>query len=148
VHTSLGFAKGGDQEVTYGKMKDTLMSELKRVFNPEFLNRVDETIVFHQLTKDHLRRIVDLMLERLQRQLGEKKILLQIDEAAKDFLINQGYDPKFGARPLRRAIQRHVEDALAEEVLKGRFPGGGEIRITSTEQGLAFQGADLLQAPG
>ncbi len=148
VHTSLGFAKGGDEDVTYGKMKDTVMGELKRVFNPEFLNRVDETIVFHQLTKDHLRRIVDLMLERLQRQLGEKKIQLQIDEVAKDFLINQGYDPKFGARPLRRAIQRHVEDALAEEVLKGRFPGGGEIRITSTEGGLAFQGADLLQAPG
>ncbi len=147
MHTSLGFAKGGDQEVTYGKMKDTVLGELKRVFNPEFLNRVDEVIVFHQLTKDHLKRIVDLMLDRLQGQLSEKKIQLLIDEAAKEFLINEGYDPTFGARPLRRAIQRHVEDALAEEVLKGRFPGGGSIRIRSTEQGLAFESENLLEAP-
>jgi len=148
LHTSLGFTKGGDAEVSYAKMKDTVMSELKRVFNPEFLNRVDEAIVFHQLNKDHLRRIVDLMLDRLQRQLGEKKIELQVNDGAKDFLINEGYDPNFGARPLRRAIQRHVEDALAEEVLKGRFSSGGGIRITSTEQGLAFESANLLEAPG
>jgi ATP-dependent Clp protease ATP-binding subunit ClpC len=147
MHTSLGFTVGGDQEVTYGKMKDTVLGELKRVFNPEFLNRVDEVIVFHQLTKDHLKRIVDLMLDRLQGQLSEKKIQLLIDEAAKEFLINEGYDPTFGARPLRRAIQRHVEDALAEEVLKGRFPGGGSIRIRSTEQGLAFESENLLEAP-
>jgi ATP-dependent Clp protease ATP-binding subunit ClpC len=147
MHTSLGFTVGGDQEVTYGKMKDTVLGELKRVFNPEFLNRVDEVIVFHQLTKDHLKRIVDLMLDRLQGQLSEKKIQLLIDEAAKEFLINEGYDPNFGARPLRRAIQRHVEDALAEEVLKGRFPGGGSIRIRSTEQGLAFESENLLEAP-
>ena len=147
MHTSLGFTVGGDQEVTYGKMKDTVLGELKRVFNPEFLNRVDEVIVFHQLTKDHLKRIVDLMLDRLQGQLSEKKIQLLIDEAAKEFLINEGYDPNFGARPLRRAIQRHVEDALAEEVLKGRFPGGGSIRIRNTDQGLAFESENLLEAP-
>ena len=147
THTSLGFTKGGDAEVSYGKMKDTVMGELKRVFNPEFLNRVDETIVFHQLTKDHLKRIVDLMLDRLQSQLGEKKIQLLIDEAAKEFLINQGFDPNFGARPLRRAIQRHVEDALAEEVLRGRFPEGGSIRIRSADQGLVFESANLQEAP-
>ena len=147
MHTSLGFAKGGDQEVTYAKMKETVLGELKRAFNPEFLNRVDEVIVFHQLTKDHLKRIVDLMLSRLQGQLSEKKIQLLIDETAKEFLINEGYDPTFGARPLRRAIQRHVEDALAEAVLKGRFPGGGSIRIRSTEQGLAFESENLLEAP-
>jgi ATP-dependent Clp protease ATP-binding subunit ClpC len=149
AHTSLGFTMGGDAEVTYAKMKDTILSELKRVFNPEFLNRVDEVIVFHQLTKEHLKRIIDLLLDRLQRQLSEKHLQILVDETAKEFLINEGYDPNFGARPLRRAIQRHVEDALAEEVLKGRFRAGGSMRIRSTEGGgLAFESeSNLLEAP-
>ncbi|MGH7409927.1 MAG: ATP-dependent Clp protease ATP-binding subunit, partial [Candidatus Methylomirabilis sp.] len=119
LHTTLGFAKVGDEGVTYDKMKETVLGELKRVFNPELLNRIDEVIVFHQLSKDDLRKIVDLMLDRLQLQLGERKISLAVDDEAKDFLINRGYDPTYGARPLRRAIQRYVEDPLAEEVLRG-----------------------------
>jgi ATP-dependent Clp protease ATP-binding subunit ClpC len=147
LHTSLGFAKGGDEAVTYDKMKETILSELKKVFNPELLNRIDEVIVFHQLGKDDLRKIVDLMLNRLQLQLGERKISLAVDDDAKDFLINRGYDPTLGARPLRRAIQRFVEDPLAEEVLKGRFPEGGVLRVKLEGDALTFEEVSLLEAP-
>lgn len=93
LHTAMGFAKGGDEAVTYDKMRDTVLGELKRVFNPELLNRLDEVIVFHQLSKNELCKIVDLMLARLQLQLAERKILLAVDESAKEFLINRGFDP-------------------------------------------------------
>ncbi len=147
LHTTLGFAKSGDERVTYDKMKETVLGELKRVFNPEFLNRIDEVIVFHQLSRDDLRKIVDLMLSRLQVQLGELKISLAVDEEAKEFLIGRGYDPTYGARPLRRAIQRYVEDPLAEEVLRGRFAEGGMIRVKVEGDGLAFEEFSLVEAP-
>ena len=147
LHIPLGFSKSGDEAVSYDKMKETVLGELKRVFNPELLNRLDEVIVFHQLSKDDLRKIVDLMLDRLQQQLGERKISLAVDQDAKDFLIDRGYDPTFGARPLRRAIQRYVEDPLAEEVLKGRFPEGGTLRITLEGDALTFEEVSLLEAP-
>ena len=147
LHIPLGFSKSGDEAVSYDKMKETVLGELKRVFNPELLNRLDEVIVFHQLSKDDLRKIVDLMLDRLQQQLGERKISLAVDQNAKDFLIDRGYDPTFGARPLRRAIQRYVEDPLAEEVLKGRFPEGGTLRIKLEGDALTFEEVSLLEAP-
>ena len=147
LHIPLGFSKSGDEAVSYDKMKETVLGELKRVFNPELLNRLDEVIVFHQLSKDDLRKIVDLMLDRLQLQLGERKISLAVDQDAKDFLIDRGYDPTFGARPLRRAIQRYVEDPLAEEVLKGRFPEGGTLRIKLEGDALTFEEVSLLEAP-
>ena len=147
LHIPLGFSKSGDEAVSYDKMKETVLGELKRVFNPELLNRLDEVIVFHQLSKDDLRKIVDLMLDRLQRQLSERKISLAVDQNAKDFLIDRGYDPTFGARPLRRAIQRYVEDPLAEEVLKGRFPEGGTLKITLEGDALTFEEVSLLEAP-
>ncbi len=147
LHTPLGFAKGGDEAVTYGKMKEIVLGELKRVFNPEFLNRIDEVIVFHQLTRNDLRKIVELMLNRLQLQLGERKISLAVDDDAKEFLIGRGYDPTFGARPLRRAIQRHVEDPLAEEVLRGRFAEGGTIRVKLEGEALTFEEVSLVEAP-
>ena len=147
LHIPLGFSKSGDEAVSYDKMKETVLGELKRVFNPELLNRLDEVIVFHQLSKDDLRKIVDLMLDRLQHQLSERKISLAVDQNAKDFLIDRGYDPTFGARPLRRAIQRYVEDPLAEEVLKGRFPEGGTLKITLEGDALTFEEVSLLEAP-
>ena len=147
LHIPLGFSKSGDEAVSYDKMKETVLGELKRVFNPELLNRLDEVIVFHQLSKDDLRKIVDLMLDRLQHQLSERKISLAVDQNAKDFLIDRGYDPTFGARPLRRAIQRYVEDPLAEEVLKGRFPEGGTLRITLEGDALTFEEVSLLETP-
>ncbi|NJD68974.1 MAG: ATP-dependent Clp protease ATP-binding subunit [candidate division NC10 bacterium] len=146
LHTTMGFAKGGDEAVTYDKMKETVLGELKRVFNPELLNRLDEVIVFHQLSKNELCQIVDLMLARLQLQLAERRISLMVDERAKEFLINRGFDPTLGARPLRRAIQRYVEDRLAEEVLKGRFAEGGTLRVKVEGDALAFEEASLLEA--
>ncbi|MDE2485223.1 MAG: ATP-dependent Clp protease ATP-binding subunit, partial [candidate division NC10 bacterium] len=137
----------GDEAVTYDKMKDTVLGELKRVFNPELLNRLDEVIVFHQLSKNELCKIVDLMLARLQLQLTERKISLTVDENVKDFLINRGFDPTLGARPLRRAIQRYVEDRLAEEVLRGRFTEGGTLRVKLEGDALTFEEVSLLEAP-
>ncbi|OGB93923.1 MAG: ATP-dependent Clp protease ATP-binding subunit ClpC [candidate division NC10 bacterium RIFCSPLOWO2_12_FULL_66_18] len=148
LHTNLGFAKGGDEAHSYEKMKETVTNELKRAFNPEMLNRIDEVIIFHPLTKDHMRQIVDLMLHRLEQQLKEKRMSLQVEGEAKEFLIEQGFDPNYGARPLRRAIQRYVEDALAEEVLKGRFGEGGTIRIRKGEGAtLYFEVAEPVEAP-
>jgi ATP-dependent Clp protease ATP-binding subunit ClpC len=147
LHTHMGFAKGGEEQ-GYEKMKETVSSELRRTFNPEMLNRIDEVIVFHPLTKDHMRQIVDLMLQRLEHQLKEKRMSLQVEGDAKEFLIEQGFDPNYGARPLRRAIQRYVEDALAEEVLRGRFGEGGTIRIRKGEGAvLEFVAAEPVEAP-
>jgi len=148
LHTAMGFAKAGDEGHTYDKMKETVQNELKRAFNPELLNRIDEVIVFHALTKEHMRKIVDLMLSQLERQLKEKQMRLEVDAEAKEFLIEQGFDPNYGARPLRRAIQRHVEDALAEEVLKGRFSEGGTVRIRrDPASGLTFEPVEAVEAP-
>jgi len=147
LHTHMGFAKAGEEQA-YEKMKETVNNELRRTFNPEMLNRIDEVIVFHPLTKDHMRQIVDLLLQRLERQLKEKRMSLQVEGDAKEFLIEQGFDPNYGARPLRRAIQRYVEDALAEEVLRGRFGEGGTIRVRKGEGTvLEFEAAEPVEAP-
>jgi len=133
LHTNMGFAKEGDGGFAYDKMKETVLNELKRAFNPEMVNRIDEVTVFHPLGMEHMRLIVGLMLARLQEQLTEKQLRLQVEDSAKEFLIQQGFDPNYGARPLRRAIQRHLEDALAEEVLRGRFAEGDSIRVWKGE---------------
>ncbi len=137
VHAPMGFSKGGEEH-NYGKMKETVLGELKKTFNPEFMNRVDEVIVFHALMREHIGVIVDLMLERLQSQLVEKQMTLEVSDDAKEFLVNKGYDPQFGARPLRRAIQRHVEDLLAEEMLRGTISEGSTVRVKA--------GVDQLEA--
>src|SRR5512136_573377 len=141
LHANLGFAKSGDESYSYDKMRETVLNELKRAFNPELLNRIDEVTVFHPLNLDHMRQIVELMLGRLQERLKERQMSLQVDGEVKEFLIQQGFDPNYGARPLRRAIQRYVEDALAEEVLRGRFADGAAVRIRKAEgAGLLFEG--------
>ncbi len=147
LHTNLGFAKSGDEGQSYDKMRETVMNELKRAFNPELINRIDEVTVFHPLTMDHMRQIVGLLLGRLEDQLKEKQMHLLVEDEVKEFLIQQGFDPNYGARPLRRAIQRHVEDALAEEVLKGRFGEGGTVRIRKGEGPLlVFEAAEPVEA--
>jgi len=103
--------------------------------------------VFHPLTLAHMRQIVELMLQRLQEQLKERQMSFQVDEEAKEFLIQQGFDPNYGARPLRRAIQRHVEDALAEEVLRGRFADGAAVRIKKGDgANLIFEAVEPVEA--
>ena len=123
--TSIGFQESSE-EAGYQKMKDQLMAEVKKAFKPEFLNRVDDIIVFKMLTKNELKQIIDLELAQLLERLKGKKISLELAAPVKDFLIEKGYDPKFGARPLKRAIERHIEDPLAEELLKTKLFKGGE----------------------
>jgi ATP-dependent Clp protease ATP-binding subunit ClpC len=124
----LGF---GDKVVEggleYDEMKGRVVGELKKIFRPEFLNRIDEVIVFHKLSKQQIKEIIDLMLDRLRDQLKDRDIKLELTDDAKELLVTNGFDPTMGARPLRRAIQRFVEDALADEVLAGRIPQGGTV---------------------
>src|SRR3989442_4719151 len=117
-NTGIGFTIGDDTGITYEDMKNRIMGELKKVFRPEFLNRIDEVIVFHKLTKEEVREIVDLLLRRIRESMAERELSLNLSDEAKDLLAEKGWDPSMGARPLRRAIQRYVEDPLADEVLK------------------------------
>lgn len=126
--TTLGFQQVQD-DVSYAQMDALIHSELKRVFNPEFLNRLDATITFHPLTQEHIRQIVDIMLEDVNRQIVSKGLRLRLSPDVSAWLIRKGYDPAYGARPLRRVLQRYIEDPLAEELLKGRFTEAGEVEM-------------------
>jgi ATP-dependent Clp protease ATP-binding subunit ClpC len=130
---SLGFAAHfdgeGKQQVEYEKMKEKVLGEMKKIFRPEFLNRIDATVVFHALNKEHIRKIVDLMLNEVVASLAEKNVTLEVTDAARDFIGNKGYDPVFGARPLRRTIQNLVEDQLSEALLRGEFLPGDTVVV-------------------
>ena len=116
-------------------MKDNVMEEVKRFFRPEFLNRLDSTIVFHQLDKPEILSIVDLMMDLVRKELEEKQIAIEITEAAKDYLGDNGFDPVLGARPLRRLIQNEVEDRLSDELLAGRIEEGDVALVDLDEEG-------------
>jgi ATP-dependent Clp protease ATP-binding subunit ClpC len=120
--SSLGFSKK-DDNATYEKMKDTLKNALERFFRPEFLNRLDDIIVFRQLTRDDLQVIVDIELDKVYKRLAEKGFTLVLSKETREYLIEKGYNVEFGARPLRRAIEQYLEDSLSEELLKGTFQG-------------------------
>ena len=117
-NTPLGFAVTDEMGTTYEEMKKRIMGDLKKVFRPEFLNRIDEVIVFHKLSRDEIKVIIDLLIGRVRTQVSEHELQLDLTDAAKDLLVDKGWDPSMGARPLRRAIQRYIEDPLADEVLK------------------------------
>ena len=136
-NTSIGFQQGDDTD-QYNKMKSNVMNELKRTFNPEFLNRIDEVVMFHPLDMTHMGDIIDIMLTRLNEQMEEQEISLEIDDNAKAWLAKQGYDPAYGARPLRRAIRRLIEDPLSEEILRGEFASGGVVQVKLAGEELAF----------
>src|SRR5207247_4371120 len=112
-NTGIGFTVGDETGLTYEDMKDRIMGELKKVFRPEFLNRIDDVIVFHKLTKDEVKQIVELLLRRIRQSMAERELSLNLSDEAKDLLVDKGWDPAMGARPLRRAIQRYIEDPLA-----------------------------------
>ncbi len=138
---TLGFgapSDSGDHDTMRGK----IMEETKRVFKPEFLNRLDEIIVFHTLTRPDLLRIVDLEVEKVKARLRVKEIEITLDTAAHEFVIEKGYDPTYGARPMRRAVERYLEDPLAEELLKGAVKGGDMVEVTVAEGKLAFHVAE------
>jgi ATP-dependent Clp protease ATP-binding subunit ClpC len=136
--SAIGFTSQSNEakswQENYDKMKEKLLSELKKTFRPEFLNRIDGVIVFHSLTKEHIRNIVDLMLASVIQQLAEKEIKLEVTDIAKDLLGEKGYDEVFGARPLRRVIQNMVEDKLSEDLLRGKFQPGDTI-VVDVEEG-------------
>jgi ATP-dependent Clp protease ATP-binding subunit ClpC len=139
---SLGFAsEGGTDAIDYDRMAERIRDEIDKVFTPEFLNRIDETIVFHPLSKAEIGQIVHIMLRDVQKRLAEEELTLSLDDAAVDFLVERGYDDKFGARPLKRTIQRYIEDALSEKILMGEFARGDEIAVGVSEDGesLVFQ---------
>ncbi len=131
--SAIGFSTVNDEEQSekqrYEKMKDKVLQEMKRVFRPEFLNRVDTTLVFHPLSRAHIRSIVDMMLNEVDSRIKEKQVELDVTEAARDWLGEKGYDPVFGARPLRRVIQERLEDSLSEALLRGDFEAGDTIRV-------------------
>jgi ATP-dependent Clp protease ATP-binding subunit ClpC len=126
---TLGFSIGDDTGLSYEEMKDRIMGELKKVFRPELLNRIDEVIVFHKLTKEEIMSIVDLMMKRLRDQMGEHEAAIELTPGAKELLVEKGYDPTMGARPLRRAIQRYIEDPLADFVLGRTLEPGSTILV-------------------
>jgi ATP-dependent Clp protease ATP-binding subunit ClpC len=126
---TLGFSMGDDSGLSYEEMKERIMGELKKVFRPELLNRIDEVIVFHKLTREEIKIIVDLMMKRLRDQMGEHASDVELTEEAKELLVEKGYDPTMGARPLRRAIQRYIEDPLADFVLGAEVKPGSTILV-------------------
>ena len=134
---SIGF-NNSDGEVDYEKMREMIMDEAKKVFRPEFLNRLDDTIVFHALDKEALMRILDLEVKKVVQRLEKKDINLVLDEKARDLLVEKGHDPEYGARPMRRAVERFMEDPLAEEILRGKLVEGRPINVSADEEKLTF----------
>jgi ATP-dependent Clp protease ATP-binding subunit ClpC len=141
---SLGFAPTSE-EVTFDKMRQQLLDETKRAFKPEFLNRIDEVVVFHPLSRENLVQIVTLEIGYVKERLREQGITIELDESAKEFLVEKGFDPVYGARPLRRIIQRFLEDPLAEEVIARRIKAGTLLRATRKGEALAFEEAPIEQ---
>jgi ATP-dependent Clp protease ATP-binding subunit ClpC len=135
--STLGFSPITDEN-SYEKMREKIMEEAKKTFRPEFLNRLDDIIVFRSLTKPDLVQILDLEIAKVMQRLKARNILLQLDEKAKDHLVSKGYDPLYGARPMRRAVERSLEDPLAEEILRGVFHEGEPLLVTVDGDHLVF----------
>jgi len=134
---SIGF-NNTDEDVDYEKMKELIMDEAKKAFRPEFLNRLDDVIVFHSLDKQALMKILDLEIIKVVERLEKKDINLVLDDKARDFLVKKGHDPEYGARPMRRAVERFMEDPLAEEILRDKLTEGQPIQVSSDEDKLTF----------
>ena len=142
----VGFG-GGSSPADYESMKMRVMEEMKRDFRPEFLNRVDETVVFHALTREEILQIASLMLNQMKNRLHELGIELSWDETAAQLLADAGFDEKFGARPLRRAIQRRVEDALSEEIIAGRLKLGDHVHAIARQGEVRFERMEEMKLP-
>jgi ATP-dependent Clp protease ATP-binding subunit ClpC len=137
--TQMGFAAAAVDEANYEVMRDKMLEESKRVFKPEFLNRLDDLIVFHSLTKADLTKIVELEVKKVTERIAAKAIKLELEASATDFLIEKGYDPAYGARPMRRAVERHLADPLAEELLRGHIKAGDTVVVAADGAKLAFR---------
>jgi ATP-dependent Clp protease ATP-binding subunit ClpC len=148
IKNSSGFGFGKKTpEANYEKMKDMLHKEVERHFRPEFLNRLDDVIVLKPLTRENLQTVVEYELVKVFKRLIEHGLKLELSEQAKEFLIDKGYNPEFGARPLRRAIEHYIEDPLSESLLQGRFKGEKLIKIdVQDEEHLKFEGV-MIEEP-
>jgi ATP-dependent Clp protease ATP-binding subunit ClpC len=149
--TTLGFAvkadDAKDQQQSYERMKEKVLGEMKKFFRPEFLNRIDGVVVFHALNKEHIRKIVDLMLSEVWKELVEKTVKLEVTAAAKDLLGEKGFDPVFGARPLRRTIQDLLEDPLSEALLRGDFQAGDTVLVDCEDDKIVIRTLAMAQSP-
>ncbi|MBO7190585.1 MAG: ATP-dependent Clp protease ATP-binding subunit [Elusimicrobiaceae bacterium] len=141
--SQLGFAARQSEEEDYKDMRQNVMDEVKKTFNPEFINRIDEIVVFHSLTKENISAILDVALKEVDKKLAEKQIKIELTQSAKDFLVEKGFDVKFGARPLLRTLQRELEDPLAENILVNHYPAGTKITVNFDDKAhkLTFAGA-------
>jgi len=146
--TTMGFAATkplGEHE--FEAMRDRLLEEAKKVFKPEFINRLDDIIVFHQLTKADLMQIVELEVDKVLRRVKDKDVHIELDQSAKEFLIEKGYDPQYGARPMRRAVERYLEDPFAEELLRGNVKPGDVVHVSADGGKLVFKSVTPQAAP-
>jgi ATP-dependent Clp protease ATP-binding subunit ClpC len=146
-NVGLGFSMGDESGLSYEDMKTRVMGELKKVFRPELLNRIDEIIVFHKLTREEILLIVDLLLKRLREQMATHEAAIELTDEAKELLVEKGYDPAMGARPLRRAIQRHIEDPLADFVLGRTLKPGSTILVDRKGDNHDEVAITLIEAP-
>ncbi len=136
----LGFTQDDSKETNYQDMKTRVMDEVKKLFRPEFLNRIDEVIVFHSLTVENIREIVGIMFGQLAKRLFDNlKIVLNLDDTAREYIAKEGYEEVYGARPLKRAIQSKIEDRLAEEILDSKISEGDEVDVVCIEDAIEFE---------
>ena len=139
---ALGFRRGeGDMEAERQKLRTSIEEALKKTFRPEFLNRIDEVVIFDSLTQDQIEEIVGLMMGEVSKRLAERGVTAELTPAAREWLAKEGFDPVFGARPLRRALQGYVENPLSKGILAGEFPEGSHVIVDGGELGLAFNKA-------
>jgi ATP-dependent Clp protease ATP-binding subunit ClpC len=143
---AMGFT-APDFKASFERMAEKVREELQNVFNPEFLNRVDDIIVFHPLQKDHIRQIVGILLQEVRKRLAEEELTIRLSDAASDFLVTHGFDEQYGARPLKRAIQRHVEDPLSEKILLAEFSKGDDIEVDVSADGSKLEFRVLSPSP-
>lgn len=136
---SLGFGAGTDAEADYEKTKEKVLDEMKKVFRPEFLNRINDIVLFRSLSRQDMGKIVDIELAKIEKRLDEQKLKIKLDDSAKEFLVEKGWDEKYGARPLKRALERELEDPMAEELLKGKIQkDGGLVKVSEKDGKLVF----------
>jgi ATP-dependent Clp protease ATP-binding subunit ClpC len=141
-----GFLQESDEQ-SYERMKERVLEEMKRAFRPEFLNRIDETVVFHSLSADHIKSIIQLMVRRINKQLAERGIEIALTPAAESLLAEKGYDPLYGARQLRRTIQKMIEDPLAETIIRGQIPEHARVEVDVEGGSFVFREAETVEAP-
>jgi ATP-dependent Clp protease ATP-binding subunit ClpB len=144
--SNLGSALFQDPTIPPEKRKEAVLEAVRAHFRPEFVNRIDEIVVFEPLGRDEIERIVDIQVGRLAERLAERKLTLRLTEAARAWLAEQGYDPAFGARPLKRVIQRHLQNPLALKLLSGEVREGDAVEVDATPEGLVFRVLERVRA--